>query len=91
MASLRLFYYIEKHCVKAKKNPMWKDYIRDNRKKLDSNPQAVYDLISLFSSTTEYKVTLKQKLLDLYNLGVARDGKKQVESAAHRVGLKITY
>jgi hypothetical protein len=59
MASLRLFYYIEKHCVKAKQNPMWKNYIRENRKKLDNNPQAVSDLITLFSSTNEYKVSFK--------------------------------
>jgi len=57
MASLRLFYYIEKHCVKARHNPMWKNYIRANKKELDGNPQAVKDLIELFSSTAECKLT----------------------------------
>jgi hypothetical protein len=59
MASLRLFYYIEKNCVKAKVNPMWKDYIKENRRVIDENPQMVKDLILLFESTEHYKVRLK--------------------------------
>lgn len=56
MASLRLFYFIEKHAVKARENPMWKEFIRKNRAFLDENPEVVNDLTLLFRSTNEYKV-----------------------------------
>ena len=54
--ALRLFYHIEKHIVKAKVNPTWKEYIRNNREKLDQNPQIAQDLLTLLESSREYRV-----------------------------------
>ncbi|OMJ85423.1 hypothetical protein SteCoe_13264 [Stentor coeruleus] len=84
MASLRLFYFIEKHAVKARDNPMWKDFIRQNKTFLDENPKIVTDLALLVRSTDEYK-----RLLEIYNIGVHRDMKQQVENVAMRCGLKV--
>lgn len=89
MASLRLFYFIEKNVIKAKNNPMWKNYIRNNSQKIDRNPEIVEDLITLFRSTGEYKVRTIQKLLDLYNIGIYRDPKKHIKSIAEKAGLRI--
>ena len=56
MAALKLFYYIEKNVVKAKNNPMWKDYVKKNKSKLDENPKIVDELMVLLKSTNEYRV-----------------------------------
>lgn len=57
--ALKLFYYIEKHVVKAKVNPIWKNYLRANRMKIDENPQIVEDLLILLKSSDEYRVICK--------------------------------
>jgi trehalose-6-phosphate synthase len=56
MASIRLFYFIEKNIIKARQNSMWKDYLRKNRAFIDDHPKIADELIVLLKSTAEYKV-----------------------------------
>lgn len=83
MAGLRAFLYIQRNLVKAKTNPMWKDYLR--RKGLDTGVEQ--DYILLQDAISEYKVNPKQSLYDKYEIN--KPTESDIARLAAHVGLKL--
>jgi hypothetical protein len=81
----RLYYYLCKHIIPPQTNHMWKKAIREN--KLQGSIASEY--LYLLKSTRNYAVIIIQKLLEEYNIGIARDSKKEIERTARRVGLQV--
>jgi hypothetical protein len=78
MAGLRAFLFVQRHLVKAKTNPMWKEYLRRNS--LDRETEQ--DYLVLRESISEYTL-----LYDKYEINRPTE-LDRAKLAAH-VGLSL--